>query len=249
MKRRTGIVMVLIAIMALPMAQAQQTTTSSELRGFSTTTRRTLDESTRITDKETGRPLSRKEVGRLMTENPNVYHLEPIFDEYGQASSYYLRPTTAEEKQTGMFNTRDSLRIPKIGEVMPLFVMKDIDNNTYRSTNLKGHVVVLTFLISLNKPFWDARQSKAIDDLIRSSRLGIDPIVLGIMNNSKEEIKELLKTETLPFIPIPDSHGFHQKFSVMSFPSFIVIDKLGNVAAVIEAADQKQLKEVLQKLN
>lgn len=184
-----------------------------------------------------------------MTENPNGYHLDPIFDEYGQASSYYLRQTTADEKETGMIKTRDPSQKPKVGEAMPLFVMRDVDKKTYRSTDLKGRVIVLTFLLDLDKPFWDARQSKAIDDLIRPLPADNEPLVLGVINNSKEEIKEILKTETLPFIPIPDSHGFHQKFSVMSYPSFIVVDKLGNVAAVIEAGDRKQLKEVLQKLN
>ncbi len=215
---------------------------------FSTTTRRRLDESTRITNKETGKQIPLREALRLQDANPNSYYLEPIFDEYGQASSYILRPTTAEEKQTGRILTRELSKQPKVGEPMPLFVMEDVDKNTYRSTDLKGRVVILTFLLGLNKSFWDANQSKRIAQLIGPFRDTINPVVLGVTNTSAEKIKDVLKAETLPFVPIPDSGGFHQKFSIMGFTSYIVIDRTGIVAAVVDASEQDRLNEVLEKL-
>ncbi|WP_019990654.1 TlpA family protein disulfide reductase [Rudanella lutea] len=216
---------------------------------FSFSTRRMLDESTRIIDQETGKRVSLRDAMRVVDAQPRSHHLEPVFDEYGQASSYKLRPLTVEEKQTGAVNTRDPSRRPKVGDIIPLFVMKDVNNKSYRSTDLHGQVVVLTFLLDLNEPFWNANQAKSIDNLINPSRASVNPLVLGVVNTSKAKVREVLKTAPLPFIPIPDAVGFHQKFSIMGFPSYIVIDRTGKVAAVIEPGEGEQLKEILSKLN
>ncbi|KAB7730937.1 hypothetical protein F5984_08880 [Rudanella paleaurantiibacter] len=216
---------------------------------FTFSTRRILDESTQIIDQETGKRVTVRDAMRLIDTVPRSHHLEPVFDEYAQVSSYKLRPLTVEEKQTGAVNSRDLSKRPKVGDVMPLFVMKDVNGNVYRSTALRGQVVVLAFLLELKKPFWNANGAKALDDLISPSRATVNPIVLGVVGTSRTAINEILKTETLPFIPIPDAVGFHQKFSIMGFPSYIVIDRAGKVAAVIEPGEGEQLKEILLKIN
>jgi len=231
-------------------ATAQPTANpSTQQQTSSFTTRRSIDESTPIFDKETGKRISLKEFSRLQDADPNGYHLEPIFDEYGKVSRYQLRATNAEEKQTHQIRTRDPAWQPKVSDAMPSFVMRGIDKQTYRSTDSKGRVVVLFFWLNLRKPFWNADQGQRIADLMRPSKTETEPIALGVLNSSEEEISELLKTQTLPFIPIPDSIGFHQKFSIMTFPSFLVIDRNGKVAAFIEGSDYEQLKQVLAKVS
>lgn len=208
-----------------------------------------INESTKIFDKTSGKRISYQEYDQLMKKDRNGYHLEPIFDEYGQASAYKLRPTTAEERETHRFDHGDPAMRPKVGEPMSEFVMKGIDDKVYRLTELKGHVVVHSFWISLKRPFWGPNQAKNFADVLRPYQSKTDLISLGILHESKEDISTLIDPETLPFIPIPNSYGFHQKFYVTATPSFIVIDRTGRVAAYLEGPSYDQLQKVLRTVS
>lgn len=229
------------------MAQTMSPGAQIERGGIETRFR--IDEETTILDKATGKRISFEEYRRILKEAPNSVSLMPAWNEYGRAGSYILRPTTAEERETRMFSTMDSTQRPKVGEVMPLFVMKGIDDKVYRSTDLKGHVVILSFWISIRKPFWGAKQSQLLADAIQPFHSTTDAISLGILKSDKEEVAGAMATETLPFIPIPDSYGFHREFHVTTAPSLLVIDRSGIVAAFIEGFDYEQLKKVLTKLS
>jgi peroxiredoxin len=210
---------------------------------------RRIDENTKIVDKATGKQVSFQEYIRLRKTDENGYHLEPVFDEYGEVDSYKLRPTTAQERETHRFYDRDPALRPKVGEPMPEFVMKGIDDKVYQLKELKGHVIVLSFWISLRKPFWGPNQAKAFADALRPYRSETDPISLGILQESREDIVDVMASETLPFVAIPNSYGFHQKFHVTTGPCFIVIDRAGKVAAYLEGSDYEQLRKVLEKVS
>ncbi|GAB2522180.1 hypothetical protein GCM10027085_10420 [Spirosoma aerophilum] len=132
---------------------------------------------------------------------------------------------------------------------MPEFAMKGIDDKLYRLSELKGRVILLSFWISLAKPFWGPNQAKSFANVLRPYQSETDPISLGILQESKEVIDNVMTTETLPFIPIPNSYGFNQKFQVTTGPSFIVIDRLGKVAAFIEGSNYDQLQKVLRTVS
>ena len=208
------------------------------------TVKTTINDDTPIIDKATGRRVSFREYRELTKADEYAYRLDPVYDEYGSASSFRLRPTTAYERSTHMFNHRDSTLRLDAGQKMPLFVMKGPDGKTYRSTDLKGQVVVLSFWTSLNKPYWDSRNAERYATLVQPYQL----VSLGIINNSKAEVTDFLASERLPFVPIPDSYTFSRKFQVFTSPAYIVIDKVGNVAAVIDPADDKELKAILDKV-
>lgn len=242
---------VLLTLMASLIADfaIAQTTSPPRMERGGVENRFRIDESTPIFDKMTGKRVSFGEYQRLLKDAPNSVSLMPIWDEYGQASSYTLRPTTAEERETRQFSTMDPTQRPKVGEPMPLFIMKGIDDKVYRSTDLKGHVVILSFWISVRKPFWGTRQAQEYADAIRPFRSETDPISLGILQSGKDEIVKVMSEETLPFIAIPNSYGFHRKFHVTTGPSFLIIDRNGMVADFIEAYDYERLKQVLTKVS
>lgn len=208
-----------------------------------------VDEHTEIIDKVTGKQVSYEVYQQLLKNDKNGYHLEPVFDEYGQASAYKLRPTTADERETHHFYDWDPALRPKVGEPMPAFVMKGLDNKVYNLAELKGRVVVLSFWISLSKPFWGTNQAKGFADAIRPYQSETDPISLGILHESREEIADVMASETLPFIPIPNAYGFNKKFQVTTGPTFIVVDRTGKVAAFIEGSQYAQLQKVLQTVS
>lgn len=207
---------------------------------------RRMDENTKIFDKDTGKRVSLREFNDLLKADPYAQHLVPNFNEYGEVDSYTLRPTTPEEKANRQFNDRDPALRPKMGQPMPEFVMKGIDDKAYRLSELKGHVVILSFWLSLKKPFWNPKQVQAFADAVRSYQSETDPISLGVLQDQKEKIVEAMASETLPFVPIPNSYGFTQKFHVTTGPTFIVIDRVGKVVAYIEGYEYDQLKKVLQ---
>ncbi|MGF7215473.1 peroxiredoxin [Spirosoma lacussanchae] len=209
-----------------------------------------IDENTRILDQTTGKPISYTEYMALMKRDANAYYLEPMPDEYGEFSAYKIRLKTADERATGQLNMRDPAQQPKVGEPISAFIMKGIDGNVYRSADLKSRVVILSFWVSLRKPFWSADQSKKLAQTLRPYQSETDPLVLGVVNDSKEELEAILATQTLPFIPIPNSYGFHKRYNVLSTPSFVVIDRAGNVAAYLEGpGSYERLQQVLQTVS
>ncbi|WP_018620158.1 TlpA family protein disulfide reductase [Spirosoma luteum] len=230
-----------IPFLIQPSALAQTVTRSASIRQ-----ERQIDENTKIVDKKTGKPVSYKEYQDLLNKDRDGYHLEAIIDEYGKESAYTLRPMTQEERETHSVRDYDTSLRPKVGEPMPEFVMKGIDNKVYRLTELKGHVLVLGFWISLRKPFWGPNQAKPLADILASYPSKADIISLGILQDSAEAIASVMATQTLPFVPIPNSYTFNQKFQVTRSPSFIVIDRLGKVAAFVDGQDYDQLNKALQ---
>lgn len=207
-----------------------------------------INENTPIFDKQTGKRIPYETYQQLIKTNSNQYHAVPIFNEYGEASAYSLRAATPEEQTTHQFNDRDLSQRPKVGDAMPEFVMKGIDNKEYKLSDLKGRVIVLSFWISLRRPFWGPKQAQDFADVLRPFRSETDPISLGILQATQEEIENIMSTTTLPFVAVPNSYGFHQKFQVTTSPSFIVIDRKGNVAAYLEGFAYNELRSVLQKV-
>ncbi|CCH55200.1 hypothetical protein BN8_04441 [Fibrisoma limi BUZ 3] len=212
------------------------------------TTRR-IDDNTVIIDKATQKRVSFNDYQRRVQADPDGQHLEPVFDEYGKASAYLIRPTTAEERATHQFRDVDTTQRPRPGDDMPLFIMKDVNGKTYRSTELKGNVVVLSFWVSLKRPFFGEKQIQQLNDVLKLYQNSVPLLSLGVLSDSPDEVRDFSTTRTFPFMPIPDAYGFNRKFQVLSSPSFIVIDKAGKVAAYVDGADYEQLKAVLATVN
>ncbi|GAB3700199.1 hypothetical protein GCM10027592_26960 [Spirosoma flavus] len=202
-----------------------------------------------ILDQATGQRLSIDEYSQLTKNDPFAYHLVPQYDEYGQPREYLMRVSTTEEQKSHRFRDRDPAKQPKGGQVMPPFVMTGLDGKVYRSAELVGKVVILSFLISLQKEFWDEKQSADFAAALHANPSATPPVVLGVLNSeqSKDDKNPILKN--LPFGPVPNAYGFHNKFHITSVPTIIVIDKSGNVAANLQGPGiYDRLKQVLTAL-
>lgn len=208
-----------------------------------------IDNKTIIIDKATGKRIPASTYEELTRRDRNGYHLEEVMNEYGQPASYLLRPTTSEERETHRFYDRGEANRPNVGEEMPLFVMKGSDNREYRSTELKGQVVVLSFWISTHRPFWNVKRVTQFAEVLQPFQSGTGLVSLGLVNDSAEEIVDVSKTQMLPFVAVPNAYGFNRKFGVTSGSTCIVVDRDGKVAAFIDGADYSALKTVLERLN
>lgn len=210
---------------------------------------RRIDETTPITDQKTGKRISMKEYSQLIQQDPYAYHLVANYNEYGQPASYVLRPTTPEEHETRQIRDRDPARQPQAGQAIAPFSMKGLDEKIYRSADLMGNVVVLCFLVSLDRPFWGDKQTDMLADALKPYQSETGPVVLGVMSSEQLKNADQLNTKALPFVPVLDGHGFHIKYDIVSIPTFVVIDKAGKVAANLQGpGSYEKLKQTLTTL-
>ncbi|GAB3641089.1 hypothetical protein GCM10027423_17250 [Spirosoma arcticum] len=235
--------MLLFLALSVAAVKAQVTTHTGGVR-----TERRINENTPLFDKKTGQRVSFQEYQQRMKNDPYAYYLEPVYDEYGKPTSYMIRPTTADEKVTHRFYDRDPAKQPKVGQPIAPFIMTGLDGKTYRSTDLLGNVVVLSFWISLEKPFWGDKQAVDFGNVVRPYQSETSPVVLGVLNSGQPQVADHLNTKTLLFMPVPDAYGFHDKYQVSTIPSFVIIDKAGKVAGFIEGPDYEKLKQILSSV-
>jgi peroxiredoxin len=207
----------------------------------------TIDENTIIYEKETGKQIPYQQYQLLTKDHSNMYRTEPVFNEFGEISGLQLRRATPEENADGKSYHQDLSGRPKPGEPIALFVMKGLDGKTYRSADLKGNVILLNFWLKLSRPFWYPNQGKMIAAALTPYLLKPDFISLGILDESSEDLNKFTSSEALPFIPVPKSYGFHKRYGISSTPTFIVIDKSGKVAELIEGTEPEKLKAALEK--
>ncbi|GAB4037191.1 TlpA family protein disulfide reductase [Spirosoma gilvum] len=203
------------------------------------------NEPTPITNQETGQRMTISEYNELAKADPFAYHLVPNYDEYGQPSTYTMRPATPEEHETHRFRDRDPAKQPKAGQVIAPFVMTDTDGKTYRSGDLQGNVVVLSFWVSLDKSVWNDKQATDFAEALQLFQAKTKPVVLGVLN-SEQRGEDSSLSKSLPFKPIANAYGFHNKYHITTIPTFVVIDKTGKVVANLQGAGSfDKLKQVL----
>ncbi|GAB3954582.1 hypothetical protein GCM10028805_40260 [Spirosoma harenae] len=203
-------------------------------------------EPTPITNQLTGQRMTISEYSEFTKADPFAYHLVPEYDEYGQPVSYVMRQSTPEEHQKHRFRDRDPAKQPKGGQDIPPFAMTDATGKTYKSAELLGNVVVLSFWVSLDKSVWDATQETAFAEALRPYQSKTGPIVLGVFNSELPKGADAPNLKTLPFKAIPNAYGFHNKYHITTIPTIFVIDKTGKVVANLQGPGSiDKLKQVL----
>lgn len=202
-----------------------------------------------ITNKLTGQPITMEQYSELTKDDPFKYHLVPEYDEFGRPKSYIMRLSTAEEHETHRFRDRDPAKQPRLGQTIAPFVMTGLDGTTYRSADLLGKVVILSFWISLNKEFWTDKQKSAYTDAVSVYKSTQKPVQIAVLNSEPTKAADNPAAEKLPFVAVPNAYGFHEKYHVTGIPTIVVIDKAGKVLANLQGATvYEQLKEVLTNL-
>ena len=204
------------------------------------------EETTPITNAVTGQRLTMEQYGELIKDDAYAWHLVPDYNEHGQPSGYMMRQATAEEHETHRFRDRDPAKQPKVGQTIAPFVMTGQDGKTYRSADLLGRVVVLSFWVSLDKPFWTDQQAQDVASALQPYPAQSGPLVLGVLNSEQPSVAEHLNIKALPFVPVPNAYGFHNKYHITVVPTIVVIDKTGKVAANLQGVGiYEKLKQIL----
>lgn len=162
---------------------------------------------------------------------PNKYYLEPIFDEYGKASSFWLKSRRGSVQSSSLTTNPDMM--PEVGEVLPHFVMKGLDGVVYDSKKLTGKYILLGFWVRYEKPLYTLASTKVISNFVESHRKrGVEIVSLGTTLNTRDECLEAIPKRNCGFVPVPESYGFNYRYHIGETPYFILIDKNGIVKAM-----------------
>lgn len=186
-----------------------------------------------IIDKSSGRKLTYAAYDQLLKSNPGKYRTQPVFDKYGEASSFeVIRKNANDVRSDGSVMMNPDL-MPEVGETLPPFVMTGLDGVEYNSDKLKGKYVLLGFWVKFEKPLYTLASTKIISSFIEENRKkGIEIVSLGTTLNTEEECREAIPKRNCGFIPVPDSYGFNHRYKIGETPYFILLDRKGVVKAM-----------------
>ena len=220
-------------VVALSSTSYAQTTTYSTQKIV--TRKQQISENSIFYEKETGRRLSFEEFARIFSESARLYHSVPEIDETGKPAYYVVRKRTKEELEVGHPFMANDHKQPEIGQPLPPFVMQGVDGKTYRSEDLKGKYVLLSFWFRLSKPYVGEVQTKDLNALLETAKKRrIKLVSIGTTLNTQEECKKAMDELELGFIPIPESTGFKTRYGMFSSPSYLLIGPDGTLLALVE---------------
>ena len=186
-----------------------------------------------IINQSTGKRISYAAYDDILRKNPGKYRTQPVFDVYGQASSFALIRKNAQDIQADGSVMMNSDLMPEVGEQLPPFIMKGLDGREYSSEKLRGKYVLLGFWVKFEKPLYTLASTKVISSFIEENqKRGIDIVSLGTTLNTEEECREFIPKRNCGFIPVPESYGFNHRYKIGETPFFILLDKNGVVKAM-----------------
>jgi len=186
-----------------------------------------------IIDQSTGKRISYAAYDDILKRNPGKYRTQPVFDKYGQASSYALIKKNAQDVSSNGGVIMNPDLMPEVGEQLPPFVMRGLDGKEYSSEKLRGKYILLGFWVKFEKPLYTFASTKIISNFIaENEKKGIEIISLGTTLNTEEECREAIPRRNCGFVPVPESYGFNHRYKIGETPYFILLDKNGVVKAM-----------------
>lgn len=213
------------------------------------TVNKLMDENTIIYEEATGRRITIDEFAQINRDTPKDFRLVPEINEYGKPAYYLLKKRSKEERETGRFNPYEDRKRPEIGQTLAPFVMEGADGKTYRSEDLKGNFVLLSFWVLLRKPFFQG--NKDTEDIValreKAQAKGVKLVSLGITHDSREEVLAAMDEYNLGFIPIPNARGFSQKYSMPNPKSYMLIGPDGVLLEIIDRDSPLPLEKYFKK--
>ncbi len=189
-----------------------------------------------------------EEFSRMFEGGSKEYSAIPQIDEYGQASFYVVRKRTKEELERGQANLLNDYKKPELGQVLSPFVMEGADDQTYRSSNLRGTYVLLSFWPNLEPPFLSETRTQDLVELTDLAKeKNIKLVSLGITMSSMPECYAAMNEFKLGFVPIPDSRNFMIKYGLSISPSYLLVGPEGTLLALIENDSPLSLQKYFTK--
>lgn len=144
----------------------------------------------------------------------------------------------------------ESFDITKVGQEVPEFSFKTIDEKSYRISELKGKTVLLVFFATWCAPCM--KELPLIETEIWQKYKSDNFMVIALgRNHSMEEIQKFNKKKRFSFPLAPDpNHEIYGKFFKQYIPRSVLVSKEGKIIYQKQGykdEDAKKLKELIEK--
>ncbi|MFN0087068.1 MAG: redoxin domain-containing protein [Blastocatellia bacterium] len=143
-------------------------------------------------------------------------------------------------KGRGDRNLSESWNLPA-----PQFKATSIDGRGFDLKSLQGRIVVLNMWFIGCGPC--RKEIPRLNEVVREFR-GRDVVFLAITPDKEEALKPFLKAMPFEYSIVPDGDGLLDLFNIAAFPTHIVIDRGGQVVALMTGAAERRPDEVRRVL-
>ena len=134
------------------------------------------------------------------------------------------------------------------GELFPNFIAKTINKRIIELSRQRGKIVILRFELEANSFRFKKQEIKQIDNLINKINNKNKKVKAIIFFASNElDIKQGFDLQNSNFEIIPNSYNFQEKFSIIRFPTTIIIDKNGKLIDYYNYMDEINLTHLVNE--
>ena len=196
----------------------------------------------KIYNKKTGKKIKKKKYITLKKNNPNL-QLERIIGVNGEIVKYLLDLSIINNSPRN-YRTKPIIK----GELFPNFIAKTINKRIIELNSQKGKVVILRFELEANSFRFKKKEIKQLDNLINKIKRKKEKVKAIIFFASNElDIKQGFDLQNSNFEIIPNSYNFQEKFSIIRFPTTIIIDKNGKLIDYYNYIDEINLTHMVNE--
>ncbi len=195
-----------------------------------------------IYNKETGQLISKNEFNERIKENPYV-SLEPKIDKYGNVEHYYLDL----ENKTGRVSIDINDRVDS-GHRFPSFIMNTINGEQINSESLQGNYLLLNFQMTLDPPFFQMNSFQKEEDFVKKKKKSVPIVFIMITFDALTKAQETTDGKDLDVKVVPNGRNWAQRYFVKNYPSYILINKNGELIKYIDESSLETLARALDEL-
>ena len=196
----------------------------------------------KIYNKKTGKKIKKKKYITLKKNNPNL-QLERIIGVNGEIVKYLLDLSIINNSPRN-YRTKPIIK----GELFPNFIAKTINKRIIELNSQKGKVVILRFELEANSFRFKKKEIKQLDNLINKIKRKKEKVKAIIFFASNElDIKQGFDLQNSNFEIIPNSYNFQEKFSIIRFPTTIIIYKNGKLIDYYNYMDEINLTHLVNE--
>ncbi|MBU3713635.1 MAG: AhpC/TSA family protein [Ferruginibacter sp.] len=164
------------------------------------------------------------EINKFFEENPSdLNNIYSLFNNKVKQSAYGEKISKLIEKEKMM----------SMGKVFPSFQMKDVNNNNFELSQLKGKYVLLDFWASWCRP---CREENPNVKEAYETYKGNNFTIVGIsLDEDEQDWKDAIKSDDLTWYHVSDLAGWKNKLAkeylIESIPFNILLDPSGKIIA------------------
>ena len=111
-------------------------------------------------------------------------------------------------------------------EMLPKFMVSDINGRTYNTDELKGKVVVMNFWFVACKPC--VMEIPDLNKLVQDYK-STEVVFLAFALNPSSELKKFIGKNPFTYNIIPDASALANQFAVKAYPTHIIADRNGKI--------------------